>query len=152
MLMLVCMLRVEDKERNRVKGDFSFFCLLFLLIFLYLLSFPFSLSLSLSAPLSLYLGIGFEIAKSLASMKPRKLILSCRNIDKAKAAEDSIKLATGFEAIETWKLDLASFASVRAFAKRFIDSQEPLDLLVSNAGLVSTEWAKSEDGFEITYA
>eukprot|EP00026_Physarum_polycephalum_P011688 Phypoly_transcript_11929.p1 GENE.Phypoly_transcript_11929~~Phypoly_transcript_11929.p1 ORF type:complete len:385 (+),score=63.88 Phypoly_transcript_11929:127-1155(+) len=96
-------------------------------------------------------GIGFETAKSIASMKPQKLILACRNAEKAQAAVDSIKSSTNFHDIEAWSLDLASFASTQAFAKKFLDSGLPLDILVSNAGLgVSPTWTESDDGHEIT--
>jgi len=46
-------------------------------------------------------------------------------------------------------LDLASFASVRAFTTRFNNSGLPLDILVSNAGIASTDWVSTADGYEI---
>lgn len=94
-------------------------------------------------------GIGFETAKAIASMKPKKLILACRNSEKAQEALKRIVDATGFRDIEAWSLDLASFASVQAFAKRFLDSGMALDILVSNAGLGAPAWEETEDGYEI---
>jgi NAD(P)-dependent dehydrogenase (short-subunit alcohol dehydrogenase family) len=53
--------------------------------------------------------------------------------------------------IKTWQLDLASFASTQAFAKKFNESGLPLDILVSNAGLGHGPWVETADGYEITY-
>lgn len=97
-------------------------------------------------------GIGYETAKSIASMNPKKLILACRNIEKGNAALESIKAATKIGSqIELWSLDLASFASVQAFTDKFLQTGWPLDILVSNAGLgASQEWVITDDGYEIT--
>lgn len=48
------------------------------------------------------------------------------------------------------KLDLASFTSVRSFAKEFLAAYDRLDGLVNNAGLVANE-GRTEDGFEINF-
>jgi retinol dehydrogenase-12 len=95
-------------------------------------------------------GIGYETAKSIASMKPAKLILACRNVEKGQEALAKIKEATGISHIEIWELDLASFASVKSFAKKFNTTGLALDLLVSNAGIAHTEWIVTDDGYEIT--
>lgn len=85
-------------------------------------------------------------------MKPRKLILACRNAEKAQAAVKGIQDATKFHDIEAWQLDLASFASVQEFTKKFLATGLPLDILVSNAGIgVSRDWVTTNDGYEITY-
>jgi len=44
---------------------------------------------------------------------------------------------------------LASLASVRAAAKRFLGSHERLDLLVNNAGVMATPFGRTADGFEL---
>jgi retinol dehydrogenase-12 len=99
----------------------------------------------------MYIGIGFETAKALASMKPRKLIMACRNSEKAQAAVKSIQDASNFREVEAWSLDLASFASVQEFAKKFLATGLPLDVLVSNAGVGTQEWATTTDGYEVVY-
>eukprot|EP00026_Physarum_polycephalum_P009879 Phypoly_transcript_10016.p1 GENE.Phypoly_transcript_10016~~Phypoly_transcript_10016.p1 ORF type:complete len:346 (+),score=65.47 Phypoly_transcript_10016:277-1314(+) len=95
-------------------------------------------------------GIGFETAKALAAMNPAKLILACRNLDKANSAKNIIEDATNFHSIEAWQLDLASFASTQAFAKKFNETGLPLDLLVSNAGVGPGARVQTVDGYEIT--
>ncbi|RUP08581.1 hypothetical protein BC936DRAFT_140119, partial [Jimgerdemannia flammicorona] len=83
-------------------------------------------------------------------MKPAKLILACRNAGKAKKAASEIKTATGFQDIEPWDLDLASFASVRAFARRFDESGLQLHVLLNNAAVVMPPEFRTGDGFETT--
>ncbi|RUS34626.1 hypothetical protein BC938DRAFT_479455, partial [Jimgerdemannia flammicorona] len=97
-----------------------------------------------------FTGIGYETAKALAKMKPAKLILACRNAGKAKKAASEIKAATGFQDIEPWDLDLASFASVRAFARRFDESGLQLHVLLNNAAVVMPPEFRTGDGFETT--
>ena len=67
-------------------------------------------------------GLGLEAARHLARMNPKKLILACRNQEKGQRAVRYINETTGVgkDVVETWELDLASFDSVKAFAKRGI--------------------------------
>lgn len=95
-------------------------------------------------------GLGYETAKALASMKPRLLILACRNMEKAKEAAEQIKKDTGCTTIELEELDLASFASAKAFAQRILARNIPIDILVSNAGVAGfAGWQVTKDGYEI---
>jgi NAD(P)-dependent dehydrogenase (short-subunit alcohol dehydrogenase family) len=48
-------------------------------------------------------------------------------------------------------LDLASFRSIRAFARDFADRFDRLDVLLNNAGLVQRRRTETEDGFETTF-
>jgi retinol dehydrogenase 12 len=61
-----------------------------------------------------------EAARHLARYNPKKLILACRNVEKAGKAVRSINETTkvGAGVVEAWQLDLASFDSVKSFAKR----------------------------------
>lgn len=47
-------------------------------------------------------------------------------------------------------LDLSSFASVRAFAKDFLDQYPKLDILINNAEIIAPERRLTEDGLEST--
>lgn len=73
---------------------------------------------------------------------------ACRRVD---AGEETF---AGFARLrgscEVMKLDLASLASVRRFAKSFLAAHNRLDGLVNNAGLVTNE-GRTEDGFEIQF-
>eukprot|EP01111_Echinosteliopsis_oligospora_P005558 TRINITY_DN1898_c0_g1_i1.p1 TRINITY_DN1898_c0_g1~~TRINITY_DN1898_c0_g1_i1.p1 ORF type:complete len:275 (-),score=49.19 TRINITY_DN1898_c0_g1_i1:73-897(-) len=96
-------------------------------------------------------GIGFETAKYIAKMKPKKLILACRSVARGEAAKKKIEEETQYTGAEVWELDLSSIASVKDFAKKFNDSGLPIDSLVSNAGINATEWVETSDGYEQTY-
>ena len=53
--------------------------------------------------------------------------------------------------LELAALDLASLASVRAFAERFRAAHERLDLLVNNAGVMAPPRRETADGFELQF-
>ncbi len=60
-----------------------------------------------------------------------------------------VELASGTGVTaELWLVDLASFASVSAFADKFDNDGGRLDLLVMNAGLMSPSYSATVDGWE----
>ena len=66
--------------------------------------------------LSFFNILGKETAKDLVQ-RGAKVILACRNIERANKAAEDIRQFTDQGSIRVMKLDLASFASVREFAK-----------------------------------
>jgi NAD(P)-dependent dehydrogenase (short-subunit alcohol dehydrogenase family) len=96
-------------------------------------------------------GIGLETAVALAGLGDRVLIC-CRNEEKAKAAADDIRLRSGHDMVETVTLDLASFASVRAAAADLRERAPVIDVLINNAGLILSKRQETIDGFETTLA
>ncbi len=96
-------------------------------------------------------GIGLVEARVLAQ-KGAKVILACRDMEKANAAVESIRSAVPRADVSASKLDLASFASVREFAARFSGEHDRLDLLINNAGvMIPPEKTFTEDGFELHF-
>ncbi|MCE7889414.1 MAG: SDR family NAD(P)-dependent oxidoreductase [Sorangiineae bacterium PRO1] len=94
-------------------------------------------------------GIGLETARALAHRGAR-VVLACRNPEKARAAEREVKeAAPAPAAVLSLPLDLADLASVSAFADTFRDAHATLDLLVNNAGVMATPLQRTADGFEI---
>lgn len=91
-------------------------------------------------------GIGKETAKELARRGAR-VILACRNLERADDAAREIFLETGRKVV-CKKLDLSSFKSVRAFADEVVRTEPRLDVLVNNAGVFLTETTFTEDGHE----
>lgn len=88
-------------------------------------------------------GIGFHTADELAR-KGAQVVLACRDTDAGEKAAAKISGATRVEA-----LDLASQASVRAFAERW---SGPLDLLINNAGVMRPPaYRETEDGHELMF-
>jgi len=94
-------------------------------------------------------GIGKETARGLAA-RGATVVLACRDVAKAEAARDDIAQSTGRKDITVLPLDLGSKASIRAFAGRFRESHDRLDVLVNNAGLWPTSRGTTEDGLETT--
>ncbi|KAF8589340.1 short-chain dehydrogenase [Ramaria rubella] len=94
-------------------------------------------------------GLGLGAAKHLATMNPGRLILACRNMEKAEGAVKAVRDATGCETLEPWCIDLSDFKSVCAFADRYAqDGGGRLDLLIMNAGINSYTYRKTVDGWE----
>ncbi|XP_078134457.1 dehydrogenase/reductase SDR family member 13-like [Sander vitreus] len=93
-------------------------------------------------------GIGKATALHLAR-KGARVILACRNRNKAEAAIADIKQETGSTDVLYMQLDLASLKSVRCFASTFLKTETRLDLLINNAGLVAD--GRTEDGFGIEF-
>ncbi len=97
-------------------------------------------------------GLGFETAKKIARNKEYRVILACRNQEKAKEAVRKIKDESGNENILSMQLDTASLSSVRRFAADY----EKQDLgriyaLLLNAGINGMHTGMTEDGMEIVF-
>ncbi|OAP61012.1 hypothetical protein AYL99_06016 [Fonsecaea erecta] len=90
-------------------------------------------------------GLGKEAARHIARLGASKLILAVRNTKAGEAAKQDIEQTTKCspDVIEVWELDLASYASVKAFASRA--SKLPrLDVLLENAGIASQKYSGAE--------
>lgn len=59
-----------------------------------------------------------------------------------------LKQATGYSKAELWMVDLADFASVRAFADRALKDLKRLDILMLNAAIASGKYTATKDGWE----
>jgi NAD(P)-dependent dehydrogenase (short-subunit alcohol dehydrogenase family) len=90
-------------------------------------------------------GIGFHAARELAAHGAR-VVLAVRDEARGAEAAGRITPGTGAPAPEVRRLDLADLSSVRAFAEGF---DEPLDLLVNNAGVMALPRRTTADGFEM---
>ena len=93
-------------------------------------------------------GIGFVTAKELAA-QGFNVIMVCRNLEKARLSAELIKEETGAD-VQIMQADLASFASIRSFAKNYLERHHRLDLLINNAGLFSDTPQQTKDGFELS--
>ncbi|KAH9477764.1 Short-chain dehydrogenase/reductase phmF [Psilocybe cubensis] len=97
-------------------------------------------------------GIGFETAKHFAKMNPARVIIACRNQKFGDEAATKIKQDTGFSNVEVWLLDLASFASVNAFAEKYEKEGGRLDILVENAATIPNgKMVLTDDGWESVF-
>lgn len=96
-------------------------------------------------------GLGYENAKTLA-VKGAKVIMACRNIEKANAAKEKIIKQVPKGDLEVMEVDLSSLTLVRAFANNYQSKYDRLDVLINNAGVMMPPYTKTEDGFELQFA
>ncbi|HVU72431.1 MAG TPA: oxidoreductase [Mycobacteriales bacterium] len=93
-------------------------------------------------------GLGLRSAEALAA-KGARVIMACRNQEKAKAARDGVAaLATGPEP-GVVALDLSDLASVQACAEQLAGELDHLDVLLNNAGVMAIPLARTKQGFEM---
>jgi retinol dehydrogenase-12 len=95
-------------------------------------------------------GIGLSTATALARDGGR-VYIACRSAAAGEAAVERIKAASGSADVRLLMLDLASLSSVHACAAEFLALDEPLHVLVNNAG-VGGQRGLSADGFELHFA
>ncbi|KAJ8023114.1 Retinol dehydrogenase 13 [Holothuria leucospilota] len=93
-------------------------------------------------------GIGKMTAIDLAR-RGAKVILACRNLDKAKSAKEEIIKASNNSNVSIVELDLASLESVRKCAEKINKEEERLDILINNAGVMACPRWETKDGFEM---
>ncbi|XP_061103722.1 dehydrogenase/reductase SDR family member 13-like isoform X3 [Conger conger] len=93
-------------------------------------------------------GIGKATALDLAKRGAR-VILACRNQQRAEAAALDIKRESGNDEVVYMNLDLGSLQSVRSFTQTFLKTEPRLDLLINNAGIFLH--GRTEDGFGMIF-
>ncbi len=93
-------------------------------------------------------GIGYQTALELARHGAH-VLLGCRNEAKGRAALNRLQRESPGASAEVVELDMASLASIRAFAAAFLGRGIALDLLINNAGVMALPKRElTEDGFE----
>ena len=96
-------------------------------------------------------GLGLETALVLAG-KQAEVVLAARNPAKGAEAERLIRSRHPDAAVRFELLDLASLASVRAFAERYLATGRPIDILIDNAGVMALPTRQTTvDGFEMQF-
>lgn len=91
-------------------------------------------------------GIGYECAKHLARLGSSQVILGVRSREKGEAAKKAIETDTGCDTsiLQVWEVDLGSFESVAAFAKKAGEELHRIDGIVENAGTAEGAWVEKE--------
>lgn len=86
-------------------------------------------------------GLGYEAAKQLVNLGLSNLIIAVRSVVKGEAAATKLRdgSSTMMTQIDVWQLDMSSYSSVQAFARR-VDSELPrVDYALLNAGVMSLQ-------------
>lgn len=92
-------------------------------------------------------GLGYESVKAFAE-KGADVILASRSIEKGENAKNEI-IKSGIKGtITVMKLDLSDLSSVKNFATEFNQKYTKLDVLLNNAGIMTTPYHLTKDGFE----
>ncbi|KAI4462304.1 phosphatidylinositol-glycan biosynthesis class f protein-related [Holotrichia oblita] len=92
-------------------------------------------------------GLGYVTALDLAKRGAR-VILACRNKDRAGKAMRKIIAATANEDVVYKLVDFASLQSVRNFSKDINENEDRLDILVNNAGIGVQNEDFTSDGIQ----
>ena len=91
------------------------------------------------------IGLGREAANHIVRLGASKVILAVRHVPKGNDARRYIEDKTGRKGVvEVWELDLASYASVKAFARQ-AEGLDRLDAVLENAGISKHEFEWAED-------
>ncbi len=94
-------------------------------------------------------GMGFEITRAVA-MAGFRVIMACRHVTKGELKRQMLVQETGNACMEVLEINLASFASVITFVETILKRNEPVSLLMNNAGTLETARRITEDGLEQT--
>jgi NAD(P)-dependent dehydrogenase (short-subunit alcohol dehydrogenase family) len=96
-------------------------------------------------------GIGKAVALGLARLRAR-VVMAVRDPEKGERARREILGATGRADVELALVDLASQASIRAFAADAERRFSSLDVVVNNAAVWLSRRLVGRDGIEVTWA
>lgn len=95
-------------------------------------------------------GIGKETALDLARRGTR-IIMACRDMEKAEGAQKEIIAESGNENIIVKKLDLSDTKTIREFAEQINKEESQVNILINNAGIMMCPYSKTKDGFEMQF-
>ncbi|MGK5632370.1 oxidoreductase [Streptomyces sp. URMC 123] len=93
-------------------------------------------------------GIGLVTARELAR-RGAEVVLACRDESRALEAQGRIRGEVPGALVRFARLDLADLSSIRDFAAAYTDDR--LDLLINNAGVMALPQSRTIDGFETQF-
>jgi NAD(P)-dependent dehydrogenase (short-subunit alcohol dehydrogenase family) len=95
-------------------------------------------------------GIGLEIVRALAQAGAEVFI---GDIDRTACETATADICAGNQhaRISAGRLDLGDLASVRDFAKSFLDARPKLDILINNAGIMAPPLGYTRSGHELQF-
>lgn len=94
-------------------------------------------------------GIGQATSRALAE-RGASVVFACRSEDKTRPVIAEMSAATGNHELSFIALDLADLESVRRAGAELAGRDQPIDVLINNAGLASQR-GQTADGFELAF-
>ncbi|CAG7561223.1 unnamed protein product [Fusarium equiseti] len=95
-------------------------------------------------------GLGKATAIELAKHSPAQIYITARDPAKGNAAIEEVKsTASEGTKVSLLELDLSSFESIKSAAKKFLEREERLDVLLLNAGIMGAPPVLTKDGYEM---
>jgi NAD(P)-dependent dehydrogenase (short-subunit alcohol dehydrogenase family) len=97
-------------------------------------------------------GLGQETARAVAA-HGGNVVLGVRDLAKGETAAETVRAAavTSGATVELREVDLASFASIRAFTDGVRADHDRFDVIIANAGVMATPEGRTADGFETQF-
>jgi retinol dehydrogenase-12 len=95
------------------------------------------------------IGLGKEACKHFTRLGAEKVILASRSLSNGRSAKTEIERETKrANVVEVWELDLSSYASTQAFAKR-AETLPRIDAAIMNASVQTLAYSEAE-GVELS--
>ena len=98
-------------------------------------------------------GLGFETVKKIAkNFKNYRIIMACRNLEKANAKKEEIEKETQNKNLIVMEIDLASLQSVKNFVTNYKNSSYgKIYSLICNAAVGFSSPERTKDGFDAVF-
>ncbi|MBK8653935.1 MAG: SDR family oxidoreductase [Haliscomenobacter sp.] len=81
-----------------------------------------------------------------------EVFIACRNKEKASKAVQELENLSGIkDKVRVLELDLADLSSIEAMVHAFQGQRPKLDVLVNNAGVVTSKYQATRQGFELQF-
>ncbi|KAF2095837.1 NAD(P)-binding protein [Rhizodiscina lignyota] len=85
-------------------------------------------------------GLGYEAARQLLGLNLSRMILAVRSLDKGEAAASQLRQLYPKASVEVWQLDMSSYDSVQALARRIESQSWRVDIVILNAGVIGLKY------------
>jgi len=92
-------------------------------------------------------GLGLGAAITFGTQRNR-ILLACKDLGKAQIAKEEIMKRSGYWNITPLSLDLGNLHSMKEFVDIWKRNPYPIDVMINNAGICSSDFVQTKDGFE----
>lgn len=96
-------------------------------------------------------GLGYWTTMALAE-KGARIFMLCRSLKKGNKARQEIVAKTDNSSIELIQIELSSKESITSAVKKILCKTDQIDVLINNAGHISSKHILTEDNIELTFA